>query len=208
MSVARARLAAETSGDWNPVHLDPERPHPLFGRLIAHGMDAVIQGLVALRIEMRGLALTPHQMDITFLQPVFLGEDKLYIHITRESDTHWRIAVSARKNRSRVERIVVKMLVYFQAGTAFGDDDWVRSFMALWRISASISEAWPGCLYAKQRFVFHPIVTNDQSLGVVIRGRGKNARGQCEVSTVAQIPDYSVWPSVTGAATIVLAKTT
>ncbi len=201
----RTLLAAEMSGDWNDVHVNADRPHPLFGRLIAHGMDAVTQALVALQSEIGDGQLVPHQVSIAFLQPVFLGEDQLHIHVTKTTPTEWRIDVSAKKHQETVERIVVKMSVCLKDGTPFDEDNWFRSHMALWRISALIAETWPGALYAKQELVFQRPMAGSE-VGVVIRGQGENGRGHCEVSTEALLPNHSLWPAITGKATIVLPK--
>lgn len=207
MERSRTLLAAKMSGDYNDVHVNPDRPHPLFGRLIAHGMDAVTQALVALRDEIGDQQLVLHQANIAFLQPVFLGEDQLSIHVTKTTPTEWRIDVSAKKKRTTVEQIVVKMSIRLKDGTPFDEEDWFRSHMALWRISALIAETWPGCLYAKQELTFHkPMAGNE--VGVVIRGQGENSRGHCEVSAKALLPSYSLWPAVEGKVTIVLPKTT
>jgi hypothetical protein len=205
MKLDRTQLAAKMSGDYNDVHVNRERPHPLFGKLIAHGMDAVTQALVALRAEIGSQQLVLHQASITFLQPVFLDEDRLYIHVTKTTPTEWRINVSAKKNQGTVERIVVKMSICLKDGTPFDEDDWFRSHMALWRISALIAETWPGALYAKQELTFHRPMAGSE-VGIVIRGQGQNSRGHCEVSTEVMLPNRSLWPAITGKATIVLSK--
>lgn len=205
MEQGRTLLAAEMSGDYNDIHVNPDRPHPLFGRLIAHGMDAVTQALVVLRDEIADQQLVLHQASITFLQPVFLGEDQLSIHVSKTTPMEWRIDVSAKKNQGSVERIVIKMSVCLKGGTPFNEEDWFRAHMTLWRISALIAETWPSALYAKQELTFHRPMTGSE-IGIVVRGQGENSRGHCEVSTEALPPNRSLWPAITGKATIVLSK--
>lgn len=205
MELDRTRLAAEMSGDWNDVHVNPDRPHPLFGKLIAHGMDAVTQAFAAIRSELGDQPLAPREASIAFVQPVFLGEDQLSIHVAPKTPLEWDVAVSARGSNVAAERIVVRLHLSLQDGRPFADDDWFRALMAIWRISALLAKTWPGCLYTRQELRFHQPMAGD-ALGIAVQGIGRNDRGHSLVRTEAHEPRRSLLPFITGRATIVLPR--
>lgn len=68
---------AEISGDWNPVHHDPEfAKTTVFREQIAHGMISVAQFSGIFGMDMPGLGAIWMQQGATFLAPVYL--DKPY----------------------------------------------------------------------------------------------------------------------------------
>lgn len=207
MDTDRTRLAAEMSGDHNDVHVNPKKPHPRFGRLIAHGMDAVTQATAALKLEINGHKLVPCKADISFRQPVFVDEDQLEIRIAPLEDPfalNREINVYA-QNKSSPERLVVKMRMTLKKNPTFDEHAWFRSIMSAWRISALLAETWPGCLYVRQQFDFHKPVGGEQ-LGVYVRGDGLDSKGNCLVHTQAHDSPHAIFPTVGGQATIVLPK--
>lgn len=202
MTYAHTVLAAQMSGDHNDVHLKPAKPHPLFGKLIAHGMNAVSQSLVALRAEMDIEELVPDHMSISFLAPVFLNEDRLAIRVSKTTATAWDLVVMATNKRTQVERTVVRMSVRLKEGTPFGNDEWFRVHMTLWRISALIAETWPGCLYLKQELTIRRPTGSD--IDTVVHGQGEDERGRASITTGVTTSGHSAWPSMSGKGTILL----
>ena len=207
MDTDRTILGATMSGDWNDVHTNPEKPHARFGKLIAHGMDAVTQATAALKLELSGQELVPCNADISFRQPVFINEDCLEIRIAPSADPfdlNREINVYA-QNTSAPERLVVKMRMTLKKNPSFDEHAWFRSTMSAWRISALLAETWPGCLYARQQFDFHEPAGGDQ-LGIYICGDGLDSRGNLLVLTQAHDSPHASFPTVSGQATIVLPK--
>ncbi len=205
MTLQHTKLAMCMSGDWNPVHWDSERPHSMFGKLVAHGMNGVSQGLVAAHQVIGRLGLVPRQVEITFQKPVYLGEDRLVIHIVAKTMTEYEITVRAVTDDPDVpERDVTKMCLICRQGSWSGEE-WFRALMSLWRISALLAETWDGCLYAKQTITFRRPIHGD-ILAALVRGTGRNNRGHCTVHTQVHDPRHSLLPAVMGTATIVLSS--
>ncbi len=203
MTLQHTKLAMCMSGDWNPVHCDPNRPHPMFGKLVAHGVDGVSQGLVAAHQVIGRLELVPYQVEIMFQKPVFLGEDRLLIHVLEKTMTEYEVTIRAITDDPDVpERDVTKMRLICRQGSWSGEE-WFRALMSLWRISALLAETWDGCLYAKQTIQFQRPIHGDV-LAALVRGTGRNSRGHCTVHTQVHDPRYPLLPAVTGTATIVL----
>lgn len=204
MSLLNTKWAMCMSGDWNHVHHDAEQPHPLFGKLVPHGMNGVSQVLAAARQITSGLGLVPYQVEIVFLKPAFLEEDRFLIHPLTRTSTMYEYVVRA-CNEDDECRDVTKVLLTLRKG-AWSDEDWFRTHMMLWRMSATLAEIWPGCLYTKQTATFHrPLAGN--TLATRVRGTGRNTRGHCTAYTQVHSPRSPLLPSVTGQATIVLPKT-
>lgn len=208
MTLHRTRQAAEMSGDWNDIHVNPENPHPLFGgKLVAHGMDAVTQAFAALKLELYGTGLVPKKVDIEFQKPVFLEETMLRISITPAGvfDREREIEVFAWNEQQQKEKLAVKLRVLLKVDHSFDDWAWFRVLMSGWQISALLAKTWPSCLYYKQSLNFDQLEGN--FLETHIRGEGQNDRGHCLVRTQAYGAGHQFSPFVTGQATIILPAT-
>lgn len=73
------REFADFSGDFNPIHLDPDyAATTAFKKPIAHGMltSALISGIMGTRFPGRGTILLEQTMK--FLKPVFVGDKVLF----------------------------------------------------------------------------------------------------------------------------------
>jgi acyl dehydratase len=202
MSLLNTKWAMCMSGDWNHVHHDAEQPHPLFGKLVPHGMNGVSQVLAATRQMIDGLGLVPYRAEIVFLKPAFLEEDRFLIDFARTS-TDYEFTIRACSDDTE-GRDVTKVHLTLREGT-WSDEAWFRTHMMLWRMSATLAETWPGCLYAKQTVTFHRPLAGD-TLATRVRGTGRNTRGHCTAYTQVHSPRSPLLPSVTGQATVVLPK--
>lgn len=205
MDTERTELAAEMSGDWNDVHVNPKHPHPRFGKLIAHGMDTVSQALIALKLELHGTGLVPKKAEISFVQPVYIDEDILEIRILPGDmfDPVREIEVYAQSRPSAPEKLVARLRVRIAEDPFFDEHAWFGSIMSAWRISALLAKTWPGCLYLKQQLDFHQPLQGS-ALGVYVRGDGFDAKGRCKVHTQAHREGHQILPAVSGQAIIVL----
>lgn len=77
VSYEMVKKFAEISGDWNPVHHDPEfAKTTVFRQQIAHGMISVAQFSGIFGMDLPGLGAIWMQQGATFLAPVYL--DKPY----------------------------------------------------------------------------------------------------------------------------------
>lgn len=97
---------AELTGDYNPIHLDPEfASQTAMGGVIAHGTLSV--GLIwrALESALGSQCLTRISLDIRFIKPVRLGEH-LVSGIEQQSQNEQIYDVWVREVRDGEPRIV------------------------------------------------------------------------------------------------------
>ncbi|MDH3233555.1 MAG: MaoC family dehydratase [Alphaproteobacteria bacterium] len=85
VSQAVINAYAEASGDFNPIHTDPDYASKgPFGRTIAHGMMTLAYAS-DLMSEWAGEAwLSDSAIDVAFLGPVFAGDDVTVTGVVRE----------------------------------------------------------------------------------------------------------------------------
>ncbi len=75
VSYETVKKFAEISGDWNPVHHDPEYAETtIFKKQIAHGMISVAQFSGIFGMDLPGLGAVWTRQDTTFLKPVYLDQ--------------------------------------------------------------------------------------------------------------------------------------
>lgn len=181
VTLERVQAGADMSGDHNEVHL--RKPHPRFGKLIAHGMDTVTHAFAALMQEQNGNGLVPKSLSITFSSPVFIGEDtlevtvrpakglepkrELFVRVLRKPEEKWKNAAGLQ-------------VALGQGGS--GVTVWHRTLIAGWQISALLAKTWPGCLYCQQWLDFSD-VPDDETLLTIVRGIGHDAKGRYLVDT-------------------------
>ena len=68
---------AEVSGDYNPIHVNPEYAKTqIFGKQVAHGVISVGLISASLGVELFGPGILYGEQTVRFIKPVFFG-DKL-----------------------------------------------------------------------------------------------------------------------------------
>ena len=201
MSWGRTQLSAAMSGDYNDVHMNPEKPHPRFGRPIAHGMDTVTQAFAAVKHETAGTGLFPSEATIEFKHPVYIGEDHLSIHVGRPDTGVREVEVFAQRKGSTAKTLVVKIELILRTNPFFDERTWFCNLMAGWRISALLAASWPGCLYLRQTLFFGKPLSG-KNLVVRLKGETDGEKASV-VSTEANGTGWTL-PFVTGKATIML----
>ena len=80
---------AKASGDFNPIHVDPEfASQGPFGRTIAHGMMTLVFVAQMLNEWSDGAFDNSGEVDVTFIGPVFAGDTVEISGIVEEVFTH------------------------------------------------------------------------------------------------------------------------
>lgn len=75
VTAERVRAFAEVSGDFNPVHLDPEYAATTpFGRCIAHGPLTLALAAGLLGMELPGLGTIAIRNEVDYRLPVYVGD--------------------------------------------------------------------------------------------------------------------------------------
>jgi len=88
---------ARVSGDLNPLHIDPEFAATThFGRTIAHGMMALAFVSNAMEAWVGSRWIESSFIDVTFLAPVFPGDEITITGACAESDEAGGEAISIR----------------------------------------------------------------------------------------------------------------
>ena len=81
---------ARMSGDYNPIHLDPIiARRTQMGAPIVHGVNAVLWALEAL---CRGAEISVRNLQVNFLEPIYLGETAI-VTLARRSETQVRLNI-------------------------------------------------------------------------------------------------------------------
>jgi 3-hydroxybutyryl-CoA dehydratase len=77
---------ANISGDFNPIHLDEKHAQQQgFTTKIAHGMLTMAKIWSVLSNELLSTRMLPSQYDISFLNPVYVG-DQVTLHVTKKEN--------------------------------------------------------------------------------------------------------------------------
>ena len=79
---------AEVSGDYNPLHTDPEfAKTQMFGKQVAHGVISV--GLISavLGMELFGPGILYGEQSVRFVKPVYFGDELTAVATVKEKMT-------------------------------------------------------------------------------------------------------------------------
>mgnify|MGYP006288283971 FL=1 len=79
---------AEVSGDYNPIHVNPEfAKTQMFGKQIAHGVISV--GLISavIGMELFGAGILYGEQSVRFVKPVFFGDTLTAVATVKEKYT-------------------------------------------------------------------------------------------------------------------------
>lgn len=79
---------AEVSGDYNPLHVDPEfAKTQMFGEQVAHGVISV--GLISavLGMELFGPGILYGEQSVRFIKPVYFGDELTAVATVKEKYT-------------------------------------------------------------------------------------------------------------------------
>ncbi|TXT63863.1 MAG: (R)-specific enoyl-CoA hydratase [Promethearchaeota archaeon] len=79
---------AEVSGDYNPLHIDPEfAKTQMFGEQVAHGVISV--GLISavLGMELFGPGILYGEQSVRFVKPVYFGDELTAVATVKEKYT-------------------------------------------------------------------------------------------------------------------------
>jgi acyl dehydratase len=79
---------AEVSGDYNPLHTDPEfAKTQMFGKQVAHGVISV--GLISavLGMELFGPGILYGEQSVRFVKPVYFGDELTAVATVKEKLT-------------------------------------------------------------------------------------------------------------------------
>ncbi|MEP7162707.1 MAG: hypothetical protein ABI747_02990 [Candidatus Moraniibacteriota bacterium] len=202
----RTRLWAEVSGDKNDVHINPKKPHPLFGGLIAHGMDPTTSALVALKKHLRGSKLIPSHVALTFWNPLLLDEGPtplITIVIPEGEPFRRRITVTAGLTTENEPKKVITLEVMLHEGI-LADRHWLETTVSGWRISTLLAETWAGCLFYSLSLSFPQSSKKTKRLVTEVRGVGRTEKGHGRVEVMTHDGRGNVLTK--GMATIVLPR--
>lgn len=163
---------ADLFGDFNPAHMQGV---PLFGDVIAHGMDGGLQLWAAIKSYLDHDQLVPTSIQFGFSRPVYpRGAPDLLITIQPTESGSLVAKVHAVNGGESVKAITA--FVTLEPGK-LSEREWVTRGMAFGVASALLASTWQ-CIYVGHVFNFASCPADLSTLTARVRGRGYKGSGR------------------------------